>query len=144
MSIRFSLEGIPVETSTAAEAVELIRAFKAAAADGPVQPVHPDRGHQQNGYVAPAGAHSWAKDFLLEIRNSGSAGARTEQIAEALGVESTKGIGGKLAIINRVIEHTGFKPQDTYNNDRTPEGRFWKPRPKIDAAIAALEQRGAQ
>lgn len=165
MSIKMVVDGIEITAESAADAVALLKELRpktsAKQQDESVQEillVHAPRKAKRTNSAkfkrnpsprAPEPATvtvpDWAPPstlkFLTAIRDGGTAGTESEAIMKALGVSKPKAIGSRSATINRVLEQLGFKPAQVYGNDRTANGRVWKPRRLMQDAIAALEKR---
>lgn len=162
MSIKMVVDGIEITAESAADAVALLKELRpktsAKQQDESVQEillVHaPRKAKRPSGKPkrnprtpepAPVTVPDWAPPstlkFLSAIRDGGSAGTESEAVMKALGVTKPKAIGSRSATINRVLEQLGFKPAQVYGNDRTANGRVWKPRRLMQDAIAALEKR---
>ena len=139
MGIKVTIDGIQFEASTVAEALDLARGYKSGFGFAPKVPTPP----KGNGlrYVPPAGAVDWTAAFLSTIRSAGNSGALTERIVNALDVDHPKAVGGRLAIVNRILASRGFKKENVYSNDKSPEGpRLWRPKAQMDAALAAVKE----
>lgn len=146
-AIKLTIRGIPVEVSTPADAFELIRLAEASESAS-----HPASA-PANGRRAPAPQHAQSKqqtadpqalrlaaEFLRAIQSGGAIGVGTDRIMGALKVTHGKAVGSRLAHINRIIESTGFPIREVYSNKKSSEGRVWKPRKSLDAAIASIDQ----
>jgi hypothetical protein len=57
----------------------------------------------------------------------------------ATGVATSKGVGPKMSIVNRVIDSRGFAIPDVYESTRDSNGdRCWKPGSKLDELLSVL------
>jgi hypothetical protein len=138
-TIKLIVEGVPVEVETVSDALELIRASAAPPQQQQLSKVNGSK------YVPPADALDWTDSFLSAIRTSGSGGVETQTIVHALGVKHPKAVGGRMAVVNKILEQRSFEPRDVYSNDRNQDGvRMWRQRGKLDAALAAIRQEKAK
>lgn len=151
---RFTHNGTPFEADTAQglkelyEMIVLMRptpvkppSATAPKSKPPAAPVDDDR-------IPLSAFPEWAPkatlDFLRAIVAAPPDGADSEMMKRALGVTEPKALGGRSAVINRLIESTGFRLHQVYDNTRTAKGRFWKSRKAIDDVIAEIERRIAE
>lgn len=146
----FTINGIEVKATSAAEAAELIKALGkpigAATETARAMPITPKSSRadrfklrlrsRRNG----ANVRTVAVEFLSKIRDAGSEGIAADGLMDILGARHPKGIGSRSAPVNKLIESLGYDIEDVYDNPRSPEGRIWKPGPKMDAAIEALKK----
>lgn len=137
MAYRINIKGIDITASTAAEAAALVRELTEQYAPKVGRPrliERPDAGAGINGKEI-------ALAFLTTIANAGPRGAEAEELMKVLRVSHPKGVGGRSVRIINILSKLGFAQIDVYDNTRTAEGRFWKPRAKLHEAIAALKGR---
>ncbi len=66
--------------------------------------------------------------------------ATPEAAMEVFHVQHAKGLGSKLAVVNRLIDSIGFAIPDIYITARDAHGSFWRPSQRIDDAIHALKE----
>jgi hypothetical protein len=150
MGIKIMYEGVQFEASDAAEAAELFRQLRGGPVPSirvnPPQPATASKGPQYQS-VLPTEFPDWvapaALKFLVAIREAPSEGADSATMMKALGLalDQPKALGGRSAMINRLIEDTGLSPSSVYDNKRTGKGRFWKPKRYLSEAIANVEKR---
>jgi hypothetical protein len=160
MSIKMVVDGIEITVSNTEEAATLLKELRqkqpekqapnefSAEVGQRKQPK--GKAQQQKHRRSPAprtGVPEWAPEsalqFLLAIRDGGNSGTEVEALMHALRVTKPKAIGGRSAIINRLLNQMGFDPGLVYDNKRTANGRIWKPKRAISEAIAALERKSA-
>jgi hypothetical protein len=149
MGIKLNFDGMEFEAATAAEAAELYRQLRNAstvpppsAARAPI--IHANK--QPRTEDEPEGSFpDWtpiaAIAFLKAIRDAGPQGAGSGTMMAALGITMPKALGGRSAIINRLIVDCGLNPSQVYDNKRTGQGRFWKMKRHLPDAISAIEKR---
>jgi len=146
-TIKLVIRGIALEVSTPADAFELIRLSEEAGTSEPSAPAR----SAANGHGKPAvtfGSSPGADPQLLQmiagflraINSNGNAGVPTDRIVTALDVSHGKAIGGRLALINKVLEGKGISPKDVYSNKKTAEGRIWKPKKALESIISSIDQ----
>ena len=144
MSIKFVVDGVHFEVSTAMEAVEIVRGMKASGVISPTT-------RQSQLDFAPTdkaelilleeydpNALRWTHSMLSVIKTAGPEGLPTDMIMPSLEVESYKAIGGRLGAVNRLLEDIGYP--NVYTNNKSANGRVWKPRRNIDVALRRVEQ----
>lgn len=150
--LKFTVHGIEVTATDAAEAAKLIRELgkqeirpeQSWPSGTRAHPIIPPRRkllnlkNRKNGFDA----RSVAVEFLTKIRDAGRNGTNAEGLMELLGARHPKGIGSKSASINELIVKNGFTLHDVYDNPRTAEGRIWKAGPKMEAALQTLMRGG--
>jgi hypothetical protein len=79
---------------------------------------------------------------LLSLLRSRPDGATPEEVQRALGVEHPKGIGSKMAPINRSLNALGLAPAEVYSNskrDLITGSRVWTAGPALAEAIKRLK-----
>jgi hypothetical protein len=149
MSIKFSVDGIEFTADTAAEAAAMLRELRmhrgvsSTLAGRRGRAGAAPRGDHAPGELKaefPAWAHGAALKFLTTIRDGGSKGIGSTLVMKALDTTKPKAIGGRSAIINRLLQELGFSPSQVYDNSRTPIGRVWAPKKQIGVAIDKLQQ----
>jgi hypothetical protein len=135
MAIKLNFKGIELTVSHPAEAAALLRELTDTHSPKigrpPTKPLETLAKNANGNQVAIA--------FLTTIANADADGATADDIAKAVGVKHTKGVGGKAARVNNTLIELGLKPEDIYSNTKTLDGRFWKPRPRIHEAIEILK-----
>lgn len=84
-----------------------------------------------------------AWNFLAMVARLNSANKRAETPAalEIFAVKHSKGLGSKLAAVNRLLDVTGFALPDVYTTERDAHGSYWKAGPRIAEAITALAEK---
>lgn len=140
-------QGAEIEVQTLAEAAELVRMLTDAAtpqAEPARQSIRKPVARQPKAKSSanssfPDWAPQAALSFLTTIRDAGQSGAHTDAMMKSLGITAPKALGGRSAIINRVIEDIGYAQTQVYDNKRTAAGRIWKPRKHLQDAIKALQ-----
>ena len=147
-TIKLTIKGYPVEVSTAADAFELIRlAEEEAAVTRSALPNAGGNGRSKRETTrhaidaADSQTLRLTLDFMRAIQGQGQVGVSTDRIQTVLGVSSGRAIGGRLALINRILEDQQFSVRDIYSNKKSAEGRIWKPKKSIDAAISVIDQK---
>lgn len=75
---------------------------------------------------------------MLVHENLFSERALPEEAMRIFQVQHSKGLGSKLAAVNRLIDSCGFALPDVYVTGRDAHGSFWLPGPRIDLAIGEL------
>lgn len=140
----FTINGIEVKATSAAEAAELIRELSRESKPAAAPIIPPRASLRPRPLLSPrlrngARVHDVALAFLNKIRDAGSDGIHAEGLMSIVGARHPKGIGSKSAPLNKAIERLGFKVEDVYDNPRSPNGRIWRSGPKMDAAIEALK-----
>lgn len=150
MGIKLNFDGVEFEAATAAEAAELYRQLRTAsavptpaAARAAPHVAKPPRADDEPEGSFPDWAPGAAVAFLKAIRDAGPQGADSATMMKALGISLPKALGGRSAIINRLIVDCGLNPTQVYDNKRTGQGRFWKPKKHLPDAISAIEKRVA-
>jgi hypothetical protein len=151
MSIKFTVEGIDFTVDTAAEVAAIVRELRGlrrvAMKAAPVETMAKNAANakaERESNEPDAGFPNWAPGaalkFLTTIRDGGPNGVSAEPIMRALNASTPKAIGGRSAIINRLLRKHGFTPTHVYDNERTQKGRVWIPRKQLPNAISQLEQ----
>jgi hypothetical protein len=142
--IKLTIKGVAVEVSSPEDAMRMIELSQET---GQTRPANGSGASQANPgtpahdpSAADPQAIRIAIDFLKAIQNGGQGGIGTEKIISALGVPHGRAIGGRLAIINRLLEERQFSKGQVYSNKKTANGRVWKSRKGIEAAITAMDQ----
>lgn len=81
-----------------------------------------------------------ARNFLLMVSRDDSSKGRAETPAalEVFEVKHSKGLGSKLAAVNRLLDSAGFATPDVYTTERDAHGSFWRAGSRINEAITAL------
>jgi hypothetical protein len=143
MAIKISVDGVEVEVGSVAEAAALIHALRSAnkadISSSGAKYVPPPA--QSAEYVTPLKAIQWALDFVTFLRKAGPEGATTEQVMVPLGVTDSKGVGGRMAIVNRLLESvTNVPVGQIYSNEKGEDGRVWMAGRSIDLASNELRQ----
>jgi hypothetical protein len=152
MSIKFTVKGLDISVSSAAEAAALIRELADESSTQRRTPTKPRA--QRTGQfksrnrqlpLESPGANGFhvakmASEFLTAIDRGPEGGIDGEAMAKVLGVAHGKGIGSRAAAINILLRQLGFSRTEVYQNDRTSVGRLWKPGPKLDQAMVAVRQ----
>jgi hypothetical protein len=153
--IKLTIRGYPLEVSNPADAFELIRldeesqrksvktkdvtVIELGKGNAPPKaevPPEPPKPSTTDPVILKT-----ASEFLRVVQGAGPTGVLTERIIQALGVPHGRAIGGKLALVNKHLESIGFHRRDEiYSNKKTANGRIWKPRKSIDAALSVTDQ----
>jgi hypothetical protein len=141
----FIFEGTTFNADTAAGLVELYRALRSEkpvtrAKESFATKVAAQKvfDHAQSKKF-PEWVPEAALKFLTVINNAGPEGADSATMMKALGISEPKAFGGRSAMINRLIEDTGYAQAQVYDNTRTSAGRIWKARKHLPDAIAAIQ-----
>lgn len=144
--IKLTIRGIPVEVSSPEDAWKLIELSQAEDGHRPSSSngatlVREEKSaaNERDPAAADPQAVRTAVEFLKAISGGGQAGVRTDRIIVALGVPHGRAIGGRLALVNKLLEEKAYTKTHVYSNKKTADGRIWKPRKSIEAAIATLE-----
>jgi hypothetical protein len=128
-------KGVEIAVATVADAAKLALELSAGATVS--TPTEAALEHPNLPQISPETLTSALK-FLKHVRDK-PGGSKVEDIQRVLKVETAKGIGPKMTMINYVLEILAL-PQDTvYVNPKGPEGRIWYPRKNIGEAISMLE-----
>ena len=145
MSYKFTVHGIEVTASTAAEAAALLRELAPKPEPAPakvriLRPVQPT-GAETPRMVASAGGVDAVLSFLEAIYRAPK-GIGTADLMPILGVEHPKGVGSRTALFNGILRQLGFsKPfPEVYSVEKTPSGRVFYPGPELRRAIETLER----
>lgn len=78
--------------------------------------------------------------FLSTVAAHEPVGAPVATIMACLGAAHPKGVGSKMAIVNRVLDQAGFAVPDVYTNSRDMHGeRLWRAGPRLIPAITTVE-----
>jgi hypothetical protein len=110
-----------VQPATAAQAV--------AAAEAPVLPA--------NGFDANAAMI----EVLRVLVDAGQRGVGVDGLMAPLKTDKRKGVGGRLAVVNKELLRVGVQVADAYTSGPTKnEGRKWYATEKTPEAIELLEQ----
>ena len=141
MSFKINVRGIEIIASSASEAAALVRELT----EQPTPKI--GRPLKAPGLfdVTPTEENNTAAvatSFLTAITHANGEGASAEDLMKVLNVDHSKGIGGRSVRINNLLRRLKFDPEDVYKSERLPEGRFWKPGPKVDEAIQSLKRGG--
>ncbi len=140
--IKLTIRGIPVEVATPEEAWELIRLSETASGSVPTRAARVvGKVTVIREAIGSREALRWTVDLLQAIKAGGNLGVESDKILPVLNVTSAKGIGGRMAIINKLLVENGLVLRDVYSNKKTPNGRIWKARKGIDNAIELLERK---
>jgi hypothetical protein len=136
MSIKMTIQGIDIVASSAEEAAALVREFSGLKGlRGQVMDFD-----QPTQFADPGPDGQRAIAFLEEIRSAAPDGPTTDDIMRVLETESTKGVGGRLTRVNKLLAEAGFDPSTVYQNPRTAGGRVWRPGSAIQQAIRKLRE----
>jgi hypothetical protein len=151
---KFTFEGTPFEAETAAALAELYREVTAgtAVASGRSgaftaknRPEKQQKTQRTISKESETEFPEWVPDsslkFLTAVANAGPHGADSETMMKALGINKPKALGGRSAMINRLIEDTGWPQSQVYDNRRTSAGRFWKARKHLPDALTEIQNR---
>lgn len=84
-----------------------------------------------------------ARNFLAMVAklNLSNKRAETSSALEIFEVKHSKGLGSKLAALNRLLDASGYAIPDVYTTERDAHGSFWRAGPHIAAAINALAEK---
>lgn len=90
---------------------------------------------------AGADARSQAINFLRAVGDATeSGGVRIAEVMALIGASHPKGVGSKMALVNKEISESGFDIASVYTNERDPMGiRLWRAGPKLQEALSMLE-----
>lgn len=83
-----------------------------------------------------------AVSFLRMVSREGRAGP--ENALAVFHAKHAKGLGSKLAAVNRLLDSCNFAIPDVYTTSRDARGSFWKPAEKIEEAISLLAQKALE
>lgn len=78
--------------------------------------------------------------FLGALAAGPVGGTSLREVMRALGVEHPKGVGSKMAAVNKTLEGAVTKASDAYVTQRTADGRIWRPGRKFAEAFAQVER----
>jgi len=84
-----------------------------------------------------------ALNFLTAVRDAGTRGLSAEGVRDALGVAHVKAIGTKASVVNKMLAEFALRRNSVYTNDRTANGRLWKPGKNVNIALEELQKRSA-
>jgi hypothetical protein len=140
----FDYEGTTFNAETAAGLVELYRELRS---EKPVirakssfsAKAFSEKVDRAQSKKFPAWVPEATLKFLVTINNAGPEGADSATMMKALGLDEPKAFGGRSAMINRLIEDTGYAQAQVYDNTRTSAGRVWKARKHLPDAIRAVQ-----
>ncbi|MEX0701654.1 MAG: hypothetical protein WD069_06110 [Planctomycetales bacterium] len=80
--------------------------------------------------------------FAAFLLHDGSGEVTADDLAAAMQLKSTKGLGGFATRVNRILSHYGFDPANVYANGRRADGaRTWQAGPKAEEARELLRQK---
>ncbi|CAM3848910.1 hypothetical protein DETS111669_29695 [Delftia tsuruhatensis] len=87
-----------------------------------------------------------ARNFLVMVSRDDLFKGRAETPAalEVFEVKHSKGLGSKLAAVNRLLDSAGFATPDVYTTERDAHGSYWRAGTRIDEAITALAEMALQ
>lgn len=129
MSFTVNIEGMPVVCSSPKEVLDLIR--------GPISPAEkPPQFESRSEFNRRRTAV-----FLEAICKPG--GASATQLARALGLNGSRGLGPLLRTVRRVIKNAGANT-DVYTRTRGGDGRKWIGNANAIAAAADLKAKGRE
>ena len=104
--------------------------------------------HAPMGLRRAGGFDVWsATGKLLSTIQQGDGGAKGEALVSALEVQHPKGLGGRLALINRKIAEDGFEPEQVFTSVKdssTGNERVWKPGPQLEEYMRKLVREVAE
>ena len=135
MSIHLVIQGISITCDSASDAAHLIRELaNRPRTEKPQEPAGnghiPRRDRVQDTRTRTA--------LLLEIVHKAAHGITSDQLAQALGLSATRGIGGVMMGARGVLESLGFRTPNVIIKTGVGKGRTWKPGRDIEAAIAKI------
>lgn len=81
-----------------------------------------------------------AISLLSAIRDAGRQGMNADSVQNVLGVTHPKAISSKSTGINRLLDEMPFRRNSIYTNDRTVNGRIWKPGKNLPYALEELQK----
>lgn len=79
-----------------------------------------------------------AVSLLVAIRDGGRHGINADTVQAVLGVTHPKAISSKSSGINRLLDDMPYRRNSVYTNDRTVNGRIWKPGKNLQHALDEL------
>ncbi len=81
-----------------------------------------------------------ARNFLAMVAKLDSHKGRAEASSalDVFDVKHSKGLGSKLAVVNRLLDAAGFAIPDVYTTERDAHGSFWRAGSRIADAISAV------
>jgi hypothetical protein len=142
--IKLTIKGVPVEVFSPEDAMRMIELSQEPGHSRPLNGNSGPHGHAENATHEPAAVDPQvvraAIDFLKAMQSGGPAGVNSDRIITALGVPHGRAIGGRLALVNKLLEGHQLSKAQVYSNKKTAKGRVWKGRKSLEAAITALEQ----
>lgn len=144
MGFKFNVRGIDIVASSAAEAAALVRELTEQPTPRIGRPLK-NPGLFGEAFQAPSAENDTvavAVSFLTAITKANGEGASAEELMKVLEVDHSKGIGGRSVRINNLLRKYKLEPEEVYTTERKPEGRFWKPGPKLDEALHILKRGG--
>lgn len=133
--------GVIVTVPSLDEAETLARRFANGSARQEAQTVA--RPRQQRGRETSGPRRDvlqWAEALLTAVRDAPSTGATVETVMTALRAKGGKAVGGRSAMVNNALRALGYQQHHVYDNARTAQGRFWKPRKQLPDALAAVQK----
>lgn len=151
MAFKINIAGIEVVCDSAEEAIALTQKLSGAkqqAQQPPakkatvVQPAQPELPQFESFKAGGFDTEAATKAFLSTIRRANGSGVNGEALASVLGVKHAKGLGGRLALINKKVVADGFRPEDLYyvvRDSSTDHLRRWYAGPKLGMYLDALD-----
>jgi hypothetical protein len=136
MAIKINYRGIEFTVSSTGEAVALANALTETTQVKPGRPAKPLELFPSDNLPK---LNQLAVAYLNAIASAGANGATANDLAPVLELRHPKGVGTRASRIDKLLNEMGIMPDDVYSNTKTSDGRFWKPRHRIQEAIEKLK-----
>src|SRR5437016_4191458 len=139
MGFKVNLQGVDITASSMDEAIALARKIAAEQLNQPPKTGRP----RLNGAAVSSSPNPDVRRALMMLKlirddNSGE-GPAMDTLIHAVEGDGPKGLGGRMARINKLIMEAGFSTTDVYTNQKVGDAREWLPGPKIQQAIDKLK-----
>ena len=147
MSIQITMAGVQARCDTPGEAASLIRLLSNGHSVELSEAPHRGRGRPPANGHTPAHVQKSEGDctktlLFLKLLQDNPSGASSADIAKALDIRDTRGVGGVMVRVKRVIAAHGFQSDDIFKMRGIRGNRRWKPCGHLPQAIAKIGAQG--
>lgn len=140
------IQGTLVRCEEPADVLRLIRATTQGLESRPEPESRPRGRPPVNGVprreLRDENSRTTAVALMRALNTAGNAGLDADAMVRALGIRGTKGIGGALISVRRVLQTAGFQPESAYRMLGERGHRRWKAGSQIQDVIAKLAPNG--
>lgn len=117
MAFKFKVQGFEIQCDTPQDAIALVQGLaseKSKSSSGKQSTSKPEAASAERPQSKTFDVTKETVKFLDTILESGKKGADGETLADVLNLKHPKGLGGRIALINKKIKQDGYDLDDVF------------------------------